>query len=59
VCKEGLGVLGDRRIADLSRWFEVASEALKPDTSDIPFADDYGPEDTGEQFDLDDAKAQA
>lgn len=42
VCKESVsgGVLGDRRIADLTRWFEVASEALAldgPDNSDIPF----------------------
>lgn len=42
VCKESAsgGALGDRRIADLSRWFEVASEALKPDDdeSDLPWA---------------------
>lgn len=37
VCKESTGALGDRRIADLSRWFEVASEALAPDESDLPF----------------------
>jgi hypothetical protein len=43
VTKDGTDALGDRRIADLSRWFEVAKEALKPDTSDIPFADDYDP----------------
>jgi hypothetical protein len=43
VCKEGLGVLGERRILDLSRWFEVASEALAPDTSDVPFAPDFEP----------------
>jgi hypothetical protein len=37
VCKESTGALGDRRIADLSRWFEVASAALAPDDSDLPF----------------------
>jgi hypothetical protein len=37
VCKESTGVLGDRRIADLTRWFELASEALKPDVSDLPW----------------------
>jgi hypothetical protein len=33
VCKESAsgGALGDRRIADLTRWFEVASEAMRPD----------------------------
>lgn len=41
VCKDSTGALGDRRIADLSRWFEVASEALKPDESDIPFSEQY------------------
>src|SRR3954465_9436032 len=35
VCKESTGALGDRRIADLTRWFEVASEALAPDDSDL------------------------
>jgi hypothetical protein len=30
VTKDGTDALGDRRIADLSRWFEVASEALAP-----------------------------
>jgi hypothetical protein len=33
VCKEVDGALGDRRIADLSRWFEVASEALRRRTT--------------------------
>jgi hypothetical protein len=37
VCKESTGALGDRRIADLSRWFEVASAALAPDESDLPW----------------------
>lgn len=42
VCKESVsgGALGERRIVDLIRWFEVASEALaleKPDDSDLPF----------------------
>lgn len=37
VTKDGTGALGDRRIADLSRWFEVATESLAPDVSDLPF----------------------
>lgn len=39
VCKESAsgGVLGPRRIANLTRWFEVASAALAPDTNDIPW----------------------
>jgi hypothetical protein len=39
VCKESTGALGDRRVADLSRWFQVASEALAPDDSDLPFVE--------------------
>jgi hypothetical protein len=35
VCKDGTDALGDRRVADLSRWFEVATEALRPE--DDPF----------------------
>src|SRR5690606_14658521 len=27
VCKESTGALGPRRVADLTRWFEVATEA--------------------------------
>jgi hypothetical protein len=26
-------------VADLTRWFEVASEALAPDDSDLPFVE--------------------
>ncbi len=39
VCKESAsgGALGPRRIADLTRWFELASEALAPDVSDLPW----------------------
>lgn len=37
VCKDSTGALGERRIADLTRWFEVANEALAPDDSDLPF----------------------
>jgi hypothetical protein len=39
VCKESTagGELGARRVADLTRWFELASEALQPDVSDIPW----------------------
>lgn len=44
VCKDGTGALGDRRIADLSRWFAVASEATKQDDSDLPWADDAEPD---------------
>lgn len=40
VTKDGTGALGDRRVADLSRWFEVASEALAPDVSDLPWEPD-------------------
>jgi hypothetical protein len=43
VTKDGTGSLGDRRIADLSRWFEVATEALTPDNSDIPFDESFEP----------------
>jgi hypothetical protein len=41
VCKESAsgGALGARRVADLTRWFELASEALAPDTSDLPFVE--------------------
>jgi hypothetical protein len=38
VTKDSTDALGDRRIAHLSRWFELASEALAPD--DIPWTDD-------------------
>lgn len=44
VCKEGLGVLGDRRIADLSRWFDLASSELTPDESDLPWGTPGDPE---------------
>jgi hypothetical protein len=37
VTKDGTGALGDRRIADLSRWFDVANEALAAD--DVPFVE--------------------
>jgi hypothetical protein len=40
VCKESTAAdLGDRRIADLTRWFELANAALEPDDdlSDLPF----------------------
>ncbi len=45
VCKESAsgGALGARRIADLTRWFEVASDALAPDTSDLPWTADAEP----------------
>jgi hypothetical protein len=43
VCKDGTNALGARRIADLSRWFEVASEYLAPDNSDIPFDKSFKP----------------
>lgn len=65
VCKESTGVLGDRRVLDLSEWFEAAA----PDNSDLPFdpdapVDDEAPDEDGNnpdspggQFDLDEAKA--
>lgn len=38
VCKEATAAdLGDRRVADLSRWFELANAAVAPDNSDLPF----------------------
>jgi hypothetical protein len=40
VCKESTGALGDRRVADLSRWFQVASEALAPDETDLPWEEE-------------------
>jgi hypothetical protein len=43
VCKESTGALGERRIADLSRWFEVANEALAPDESDLPWSEEGDP----------------
>jgi len=41
VCKESAsgGALGARRVADLTRWFEVSSDALRPDVSDVPFVE--------------------
>ncbi len=49
VTKDGTGALGVRRVADLSRWFQVASEALAP-TDDLPWGE--GPEEgeTLEEF---------
>jgi hypothetical protein len=41
VCKDGTNALGDRRIADLTRWFALATDGLKPDLSDLPFSEDY------------------
>jgi hypothetical protein len=44
VAKDGTNALGDRRIADLTRWFEVATEELAPeadDESDLPFSDEF------------------
>jgi AAA domain len=45
VTKDGTNALGDRRIADLSRWFEVANEALAPDVSDLPWEGEGDPPD--------------
>ncbi|HEU4975724.1 MAG TPA: AAA family ATPase [Baekduia sp.] len=39
VCKDATGALGDKRIADLARWFEVASEALRADDDDLPWVE--------------------
>jgi hypothetical protein len=44
VCKESTGALGDRRVADLSRWFQVASEALAPDETDLPWEEETAAE---------------
>jgi hypothetical protein len=44
VTKDGTGALGDRRIADLGRWFEIATEALSP--SDVPWSKDFDPEES-------------
>lgn len=38
VTKDGTDALGARRIADLSRWFEVATASLAP-TDDLPWGD--------------------
>jgi hypothetical protein len=43
VTKDGTDALGARRIADLSRWFEVASEALAP-VSDVPWGEGFDPD---------------
>jgi AAA domain len=42
VCKESTagGELGARRVADLTRWFELASEALRPQESDLPWVNE-------------------
>jgi hypothetical protein len=37
VCKDGTDALGPRRIADLSQWFQLATDSLAPDLSDVPF----------------------
>lgn len=58
VCKDGTNALGDRRIADLSRWFELASAALAPDESDVPFGDGFQPEATEPETDADLSHAQ-
>lgn len=58
VTKDGTGSLGDRRIADLTRWFEVANEALAPDVSDLPWEQgtvDEDEADTVDQGTLDEA----
>lgn len=58
--KDRSGGLGDYRLLDLSEWIDVFRAALVPSESDLPWADDAAdPDSPGEQFDLDDAKAQA
>lgn len=59
VCKDSTGALGDRRIADLSRWFEVANEYLAPDTSDLPFTDEAGADTDDTDADARDAEVEA
>lgn len=45
VAKDGTNALGPARIADVSRWIEIANESLaapapEEDTSDLPWSDD-------------------
>lgn len=42
------GGLGSSRELDLSEWLGVYREALTPDTSDVPFAEDFTDEDDDE-----------
>jgi hypothetical protein len=37
VTKDSTGALGDRRLGDLTEWFDTASAELKVDNSDLPF----------------------
>lgn len=62
VTKDGTDALGDRRFADLTRWFEVATESLAP--ADVPWADEpsaepVDPDAPGAQFDMEAARAEA
>jgi hypothetical protein len=57
VTKDGTDALGDRRIADLSRWFQVASDALAPD-ADLPFSEAFDPEESA-RIDAETAAAEA
>lgn len=70
VCKESTPAdLGDRRVADLSRWFELANDATRPDpedNADLPFdpteptdTDSSAPVDVVDQTTLDDADQAA
>ena len=51
VTKDSTDALGDRRIADLSRWFEVANERLAPDEEPVPWDEDAAVEAVQETFD--------
>lgn len=53
VCKDSTAALGERRIADLTRWFDLATEALAPDNSDIPFDPDFDPPSAATEPDAD------
>ncbi len=56
VCKESAsgGALGPRRVADLTRWFELASEALAPDEADLPWAEGDPPADDDDEIPAED-----
>lgn len=63
VGKDSTGALGDRRVADLSRWFEVADQFVAVDDTDLPWtgkpADDDAAGEAEAQLDLDEAQADA
>lgn len=38
ICKDGTNALGAFRVLNLARWFQLASDALSPDESDLPWS---------------------